>query len=116
MSQHIFKTTCKGQKICITLGYDRPLRRFFLLVQQIESPVHGSKQRSVSARAPAFRYTNLGDPHDAGTLDYYWGVLETLGISVPAKMFIEVNRDARRQVGNRVVEHFARRKMKVLYP
>jgi hypothetical protein len=58
----------------------------------------------------------LGDPRDAGDLDYYWGVLETLGISVPTRMFTEVNRDEERQVGNRVVEHFARRKMKVLYP
>ena len=42
MSQHFLKTTCKGQKICVTLGYDRPLRRFFLLIHQIHSPARGS--------------------------------------------------------------------------
>lgn len=101
MSQHILKTTMnRGQKVTVTLGYDRPLDYVFCTVLDKDNDVI---------------YSNLDDEL-AGTelqdADYFRPILRELGIHVPEMIFDEVNSDQILRVGNRVVYHTAEKKPK----
>ena len=94
MSQHIFKTSiAQGQRVTVTMGYDRPLHYVFCTVITEDDDVI---------------YSNLDD-EDAGIhqqqVNYYRTVLLRLGLSVPEAMFREVESDQLSAVGNRVVIH-----------
>lgn len=101
MSQHHFKTTNPdGLLVTITLGWDRPLHRFFLVVE-----VEGSD----GGEDEMYLYSNLNDPvtwlEGGVTLDYYGDKLIELGIQVPESMFREAARDKAENVGYRYVWH-----------
>ena len=96
MSQHHFESTTEaGDKLLVTMGYDRPLDYVFCTVFDKNEEVI---------------YSNLDDD-DAGTelqdVDYYRAILEKLGVRVPESMFREVKADQQRRVGNRVEVHSA---------
>ena len=114
MSCHIFKTHSKGRRVSVVLGYDRTLKNFYLMVQHLNSATRQGKRRSARDTGPAFLYTNTSDPNAGSDLGYYWEKLEKLGISVPARVFREADRDAEYEVGNRVVQHYASGKRVVL--
>lgn len=94
MSQHHFDTTHNGQPVTITMGYDRPLRGFFMTIGSGGMPTV---------------YFNLDDPELTPwgglppILDPFLHRLRQLGLQVPAKMIAEVTNDQVNQVGNRVV-------------
>jgi hypothetical protein len=114
MSRHIFNTRSKGRRVRVVLGYDRVMDQFYFMVHRIDSPKPKGKRRSGRDSSPACLYTSTSDPLAGGDLDYFWDKLKTLRISVPAKVFREVDRDCEFQVGNRVVRHFANGKRVVL--
>lgn len=96
MSQHHFDTTHNGQPVTITMGYDRPLRGFFM---------------TIGSSGEASIYCNLDDPELVPwgglppILDPFLHRLRELGLQVPAGMIAEVRCDQVKQVGNRVVVH-----------
>ncbi len=102
MSRHYFDTFHKGFPITVLLGWDRPMDYFFLV---IEKPAELT-DTTMKVESDDFLYSNLHehDPfnHD---LDYYRQVLRYFQIVVPDSMFIEVQRDFERYIGNRVVRH-----------
>jgi hypothetical protein len=94
MSQHIFATSnAQGERVTVTMGYDRPLHYVFCTVMAQDDDVI---------------YSNLDD-EKAGThqqeVDYYRRVLQELGLHVSESVFREVESDQLARVGNRVVIH-----------
>lgn len=104
MSQHNFATSHKGFPITVKLGWDRPMRYFFMVIPKPAELVDETMQ----VEDDNFLYSNLHEADPFGhDLDYYREVLRHFQIVVPDSMFIEVEHDAARNVGNRVVKHLA---------
>lgn len=98
MSQHYFQTEHAGDRITVLLGWDRPLRHFFMVVERTD-PKPGQDD---------YLYVNLDGPNAFELdLDYFKTKLDELGIVVPVSMFEQVQLDERLQLGNRVVMHQA---------
>lgn len=104
MSRHYFDTSHKGFPVTVILGWDRPLNYFFLVIEKPAELIDDTMQ----VKDDDFLYSNLHeiDPFGHG-LDYYRGVLRHFQIVVPESMFIEVQHDAARNIGNRMVKHQA---------
>ncbi|HAF2412743.1 TPA: hypothetical protein G8N70_003072 [Salmonella enterica] len=102
MSRHCFDTSHKGFPITVVLGWDRPMQYFFLTIEKPEELIDDT----MKFEDDRFLYSNLHevDPFGHG-LDYYREVLRYFQIIVPESMFIEVEDDAKRDVGNRVARH-----------
>ena len=104
MSQHHFETHHKGLPITVMLGWDRPLRYFFMTIRKPAELIDST----MKVEDEEFLYSNLHeeDPFGHG-LDYYRAVLGHFHIDVPSSMFTEVQKDYAGNVGNRVVKHEA---------
>jgi len=95
MSQHIYPSAYKGQPVNIVVGWDRPLRGFFLNVELVE--------------AEGFVYTSCGDPQlvwsrgFAESLTPFNEKLDELGLSLPLAIIEQVELDAATNAGNRYV-------------
>ena len=104
MSQHSFSTTLEGRPVIVVVGYDRPLRGFFCFVEKCD--IDGEDEDE-------FVYSNLNDLKLGScyglskSLDYLKGVLQELGLQVPASMFEQSELDMLGNVGNRCVSHTA---------
>ena len=103
MSQHYFNCKRNDHDVTITLGYDRPLDKFFLNVEQ----------EGVDSDNYISLY-DLNAPDD--DMDYFREKLKSLGIAAPESFFLAVEEDAVERVGNYVVQHFADGSMEILYP
>jgi len=111
MSQHTFLTTCNGQPVRVLLGWDRPLQYHFLVVEYTDRP--GGDPACCDGEP--FVYSNLDDPNAIGAdLDYYVGILGSLGITVPQSMIDQVRLDGEFNRGNFVVEHVGEGRFTVL--
>ena len=99
MSQHIYKATVRGAEVTVQMGWDKPMRGFYAVVEAPE----GSSQD--------YLYSNLDDPRLAAngglsdSLDYIVEALSRLGIAVPAVLVKEVSSDKLNNVVNRVVKY-----------
>ena len=104
MSRHYFDTFHKGFPVTVLLGWDRPMNYFFLVIEKPTELIDDT----MKVESDDFLYSNLheDDPF-AHDLDYYREVLRHFQILVPESLFIEVQHDAERNVGNRVVKHQA---------
>lgn len=96
MSKHAIRLRDgEGNVVEVVLGYDRPLNYVFCTVM-----------REGEEDAPI--YSNLADD-GAGLhqqdVEYFRGVLVGLGIEVPERMFLEVEMDQLRRIGNRDVDY-----------
>ena len=98
MSQHYYETMLRGQAAIVTMGWDRPLQGFFLIIEvgaadEFEEPF----------------YSNLNDRNLRAfgglppTLGYFKTKLVELGLVVPDRVFKEVDEDGCANVGNRHV-------------
>jgi len=100
MSQHFFSTTYQGQPVSVCLGWDRPLQGFFMLIEK-EGIAEDADQE--------FVYLNLEDPDlKMGFHRDINSIVDGLArfeIAVPEKLIVEVIKDKRNNVGNRV-EHY----------
>lgn len=101
MSQHTFRTIRNGEPVEVLLGWDRPLSRYFMVVET---------EAQAASDKDAYLYDNMSDPaslRGETGLDHYRAKLTELGIEVPESLFIEVQIDANLNTGNRVVQHDA---------
>jgi len=95
MSQHLYLSAYKGQPVSILMGWDRPMQRFFMVIEL--------------EKAEGIVYSNLDDPDlgsDGGlpdSLAHFAEKLDELGLSVPALMIQQIEIDAANNVGNRRV-------------
>lgn len=104
MSQHCFETHHKGFPITVMLGWDRPLRYFFMTIRKPAELI----DNTMKVEDEDFLYSNLHEEDPFGhSLDYYREVLGHFHIDVPSSMFTEVQKDYAGNVGNRVVKHEA---------
>ena len=109
MSQHRFQTqTSTGRQVEVTIGYDRPLNGFFLVVRA--AALGTAAMADVYDAADdddVFIYSNLDDVAliDLGglTLDlqYFKSKLALLGITLAPNIEHELQEDRRHRVGNR---------------
>ncbi|VFR27561.1 hypothetical protein BRI6_4642 [plant metagenome] len=78
------------------------MQYFFLVIEKPAELVDDAMQ----VEDDDHLYSNLHERDPFGhDLDYYRAVLRNFQIVVPESMFTEVERDAERNVGNRVVDH-----------
>jgi hypothetical protein len=110
MSQHYFETTYNGQPITVTLGWDRPIRHYFMVIQQHVPESRGDDQSAVDDGATdeddddGILYSNLNQRNAFGrSLDDYRSTLQAMGIVCPGEMFEQVELDKCFSVGNRYV-------------
>lgn len=101
MSQHLFAASYQGGTATVTLGWDRPLGHFFMVIERDPAGVP-------AAGDPQYVYSNL-DETDAFALglDYFRAKLQALCITVPESMFREAEQDRLNDAGNRYVWHAA---------
>lgn len=96
MSQHILKTKVDGQPVEVQMGWDSPMKWFYLVV----SPVCDDGELDDPL------YSNIFETDPASKdLNYYLGVCKTFGITVPADMIAGVIEDKETGVMNRRVEY-----------
>ena len=93
MSRHIYATRAKGHQVQVHIGWDRPTQQYYLWVIRDGS---GASQDI---------YSSIADPNAVNQgLGYFRALLAELCITVPARIFREVESDEVRDVGNRVVD------------
>jgi hypothetical protein len=110
MSQHYFETTHNGQPVTVTLGWDRPIGHYFMVIRQHSPEPQGADQNAVDDGATdeddddGILYSNLNE-WDAfwKSLDDYRSTLKAMGIVCPGEMFEQVELDECFGVGNRHV-------------
>jgi hypothetical protein len=101
MSQHVIELEHKGKEIEVLIGWDRPLQRFFLVIEEIESEDVEPDEEYIYSN---LNDSNLPDGCDEYTnLEYFKGILQMLGIEIPQQIFIEVYKNMEDNVGNRDV-------------
>ncbi|USR37588.1 hypothetical protein L1F06_012865 [Ectopseudomonas hydrolytica] len=102
MSQHRFDTVHKGFPITVILGWDRPMKHFFLIIKKPPELIDDAAR----VEDDDYLYSNLHERnpfnHD---LDYYREVLRHFQILVPESLFTEVQRDLENNTGNRIAKH-----------
>ena len=96
MSQHYFHTALKGEPITVLMGWDRPLNRFFVVVERT-SPGPGQDDSIYLSDMDPAAQTHL--PSD------YVIKLEQLGITLPASVLQQVTWDWLSFSANRIVTH-----------
>jgi len=115
MSQHRFETqTSTGRNVEVTIGYDRPLNGFFLVVNAtaldtaaVADVYDDGDDECDDDDGDVFIYSNLDDIDliDLGglTLDlqYFKSKLALLGITLAPNIEHELQEDRRHRVGNR---------------
>ena len=87
MTIHNINTKLNGQNICVSMGWDRPLKYFFMNILDENDETLFSNLFS--------KY-----PHPRN-LDIYLGILKFLDIKIPAKAICEIYDDAENDRGNR---------------
>ncbi len=115
MSQHLIEAVTKeGQSVMVTLGWDRPLGGYFAVVEKKRIALgegsgafaQNDDDQGGEDENSHFVYCNLDDVELADSygmssdVDYFVGVLEQLGINLPATMLEAVRRDGEMNMGN----------------
>lgn len=96
MSKHRFKTELDGRPILVDMGYDRPLRGFFMVIARDDA---GEDEDT-------YLYDNLAQENShPTTLSPFLEALDQMKISVPPEMIEEIECDQLTNVGNKYVEH-----------
>ncbi len=97
MSRHHFKTELDGRPILVDMGYDRPLRGFFMMITRADA----------GADEDTCLYDNLAQENShLGTIVPFLEALDNLKIHVPQEMIEEIECDQLWNIGNKYVEHF----------
>jgi hypothetical protein len=115
MSQLLIEAVTKdGQSVMVTLGWDRPLGGYFAVVEKKRIALgeaagafaEDADDQGGEDEKSHFVYCNLDDLELAESygmspeVDYFVGVLERLGINLPATMLEAVRRDGEMNMGN----------------
>lgn len=101
MSRHYHHCEHEGQQVCVLLGYDRPLREFFLQI--------------ISTADNTMLYASQADPNcEPESLEYCRKVLRDRGITVPESLFHEIEKESQGFAIHPVVEHFENGRQRVI--
>lgn len=110
MSQHFYITKRQEETITISIGWDRPLQGFFMVVEtnkKIEQPEGEENEESDFN----FLYHNLDDKDLFGHLgmcrdiEHFNKKLKEMDLTVPVSMIEEIKLDAINNVGNKTKIH-----------
>lgn len=111
MSQHFYPATYQGEPVTVLIGYDRPLRGFFMVIERI-TPATVNTEPADDEGDP-YVYSNLSDieliecgglPHH---MDHFLRQLQDLNIPAHASVIAGVQADQAGNVGNRYVSYDA---------
>lgn len=97
MSRHHFHTTNKGQFVLVTIGWDRPLQGYFMMVEK--------QGISESQDEDQFLFNNLEwiESHPI-ILEPFIDELKKLEIDLPNPIYQELRADSTGNIGNKMVE------------
>lgn len=102
VTQHYIKTTHVNEPVEVLIGWDRPLQRFFLVVEKSNIECNDDYFQDVGD----YIYNNLDDKnlHDGSfqyqNLDYFKGMLANLKILVPENLWEDLLNDKKLNLGN----------------
>lgn len=117
MSQHFFTTVAviravsdeQNMPVKVTLGYDRPLDGFFMVIENLSSgefPWLEEDDGDEDDEDDGILYSNLFEAEShPQTLERFRQVLGEFSIELPPAMIDEVECDFIDRVGNRAVRH-----------
>jgi len=97
MSRHVFDAVLGNNPIRVTVGFDRPTSRFFLIIGWVNSTTD-----DVFAYASDLHLAY--DPSDWRSIRRF---LEKLGVTAPASVWTEVAYDSTTKQGCRVIRHLS---------
>lgn len=110
MSQHLYPATYEGEPVSVLIGFDRPLRGFFMV---IDKTTPASAGKASEEGDDDHVYSNLDDqeldPWDGlpPTMDHFLRTLKGLDIPALPNVIAEVQADQAGNVGNRTVRYDA---------
>lgn len=114
MSQHLYPATHQGEPVSVLIGYDRPLKGFFLVIERTApSPVIADLPTDDEDEEDPYLYSNLSDMgliQWGGlppTLDHFMLKLQELGIPALPNVIAELHADQANNTGNRTVRYDA---------
>ena len=93
MSQHYFSTHHEGVETTVLMGWDRPLKGYFMVIEKVDDE-----------DLPFWSNLDCVESHP-DSLDPFLAVLDQLGIKLPPQMILEVLDDAVQNMGNKRVTH-----------
>lgn len=104
MSQHVFWSTHSGRPVSVQMGWDAPLRHYFMIV------AYGPMVESAPRDWAEIVYSNLSDVEiDGGVSEpgYYWNKLAELGVECAMRSEIDqqLRVDARTNASDRIVRY-----------
>lgn len=94
MSQHFFDTDIDGIIYTVQIGWDKPLQRFYLMIDNAEND-----------NSEDYFYSNLEDRQCKHTLEYFASVLEQNDISIPEGLLDAVEKDRINNTVNKVYRY-----------
>lgn len=112
MSQHFYPATYQGEPVTVLIGYDRPLRGFFMVIERITpATVNTEPADDEDDEGDPYVYSNLSDieliecgglPHQ---VDHFLRRLQELNIPAHASVIAGIRVDQAGNVGNRYVSY-----------
>ena len=107
MSLHRFTTKLGDTEIVVTMGWDRPLRGYFMTIMQVAFVPSTATNSDHEEEENSYLFNNLDQINSyPKELTAYLFELENRGIEIPQRMIDEVTMDGVRNVGNKIVEHY----------
>ena len=99
MSKHMADATHEWRPVQVSVGWDRPLQGFYLLVEYVDLADDAESE---------YVFPNLSQSNPfPRSLDPCRDELQGLGISIPESMFEQAQLDQHRNVVNRICVHDA---------
>ena len=95
MSRHSFDTIHANERTSITMGWDKIVRGFFMVIE-----------KSSDNDDPFWSNLTHHLPPFPNTLDSFLKVIDNLNIHIPQQMIEELLEDQKNNVGNKHVAHY----------
>jgi hypothetical protein len=114
MSQHLYPATHQGTPVSVLIGYDRPLKGFFMVIERPTTlPFEDLPPDADEDEEDPYLYSNLADMELVPwgglppTLDHFLTKLQELDIPALPNVIAEVRADQANNTGNRTVRYDA---------
>lgn len=114
MSQHLYPATHQGEPVSVLIGYDRPLKGFFMVIEKATpAPVIAELPTDADDEEDGYLYSNLADMELVPwfglppTLDHFLTKLQELDIPAFPNVIAELRADQANNTGNRTVRYDA---------
>lgn len=109
MSQHFYPATYMGQPVIVMMGYDRPLRGFFMVIESAGDSASAAPVFNHEEDDDYYVYSNLSDFELLNccglpkTTDHFLKRLQEMDITAHPNVITAIKQDQVENVGNKTV-------------